>query len=67
VIGTINDETAGTCVWCRQHTDEGVGVQFKDGLSGFFCKKDFWAALKARHGAPDKKVETPPGVKSSQS
>lgn len=54
---TINQYTTGTCIWCRQ-TDEGVQAQFKDGLSGFLCKKDFWAALKARAS------ETPPQTES---
>jgi hypothetical protein len=37
----------GKCVWCCQ-TTEGVQAKFQDGLSGFLCRKDFWAAVKAR-------------------
>lgn len=37
----------GRCVWCCQ-TTEGLDVKFKDGFQGFLCKKDFWAAVKAR-------------------
>lgn len=44
---TIVNYGEGKCCWCCQ-TGEGVQTQFKDGLSGFLCKKDFWAALKAR-------------------
>jgi len=42
----------GKCVWCCQET-EGVQTTFKDGLSGFLCKKDFWAAVKARSEAKE--------------
>lgn len=44
---TIVNYGQGKCCWCCQ-TGEGVEASFKDGLSGFLCKKDFWAALKAR-------------------
>jgi hypothetical protein len=37
----------GKCVWCCQQS-EGVQATFSDGLKGFLCKRDFWAALKAR-------------------
>jgi len=37
----------GKCIWCCQQS-EGVQAAFPDGLKGFLCKKDFWAALKAR-------------------
>ena len=44
---TIISYGEGKCVWCCQIT-EGVQTTFKDGLSGFLCKKDLWAAVKAR-------------------
>lgn len=44
---TIISYSEGKCVWCCQ-TGEGVQAKFQDGLSGFFCKKDLWAAIKAR-------------------
>jgi hypothetical protein len=50
MLVSINNVSSGTCVWCRQSIDDGVQAQFKDGFAGFFCKKDFWAALKARAG-----------------
>ena len=47
MLVTIARCGTGKCVWCR--TDgEGVQAAFKDGLQGFFCRKDFWQALKAR-------------------
>jgi hypothetical protein len=46
-MGTIIRYGEGKCVWCCQ-TTEGVEATFKDGLKGFLCKKDFWAAVKAR-------------------
>lgn len=48
---TILSYGEGKCVWCC-HTAEGVQAKFQDGLSGFLCRKDFWAAVKARSG-PD--------------
>lgn len=42
----------GKCVWCMT-VGEGVQAQFKDGLSGFFCRKHLWEALKARSGAKE--------------
>ena len=44
---TILSYGEGKCCWCCQ-TAEGVQTKFQDGLSGFLCKKDFWAAVKAR-------------------
>jgi len=44
---TIQSYGVGKCVWCCQ-TKEGVHATFKDGLTGFFCKKDVWAAIEAR-------------------
>lgn len=44
---TIGKFGEGVCAWCCQST-EGVTARFADGLQGFFCKRDFWAALKAR-------------------
>ena len=57
MLVTIHNLTTGTCAWCRQQTDDGVQAQFKDGLTGFFCKKDFWAALKARAAEPPSQSE----------
>ncbi len=53
VLVTIASCGAGKCVWC-QTTGEGVQASFRDGLAGFVCRRDFWAALKAR----SKKKET---------
>jgi len=47
MLVTIASGGEGKCVWC-QATGEGVQATFKDGLAGFLCRKDFWAALKAR-------------------
>ena len=47
MLATIAKCETGTCVWCKSH-GEGVQVRFEDGLSGFFCRKDFWTALKVR-------------------
>lgn len=47
MLVTIAKCGTGKCAWCR--TDgEGVQATFKDGLQGFFCRKDFWQAMKAR-------------------
>lgn len=68
MLVTIQNVTTGTCAWCRQQSDDGVQAQFKDGLSGFFCKKDFWAALKARASEPPVRDESrPPAARSTQS
>jgi hypothetical protein len=47
MLVTIASCGDGKCVWC-QTTGEGVQATFKDGFAGFLCRKDFWAALKAR-------------------
>jgi hypothetical protein len=44
---TVTSYGEGKCCWCCQ-TTEGVQAKFADGLSGFLCRKDFWAAIKAR-------------------
>ena len=44
---TIQSYGEGKCCWCCQ-TKEGVHATFKDGLTGFLCKKDMWAAIEAR-------------------
>lgn len=68
MIVAIQSHTSGTCVWCRLQSDDGVQAQFKDGLSGYFCKKDFWAALKARAEESASPVEASPKVaRSAQS
>ena len=51
---TVISYGEGKCVWCCQQT-EGVQATFKDGLSGFLCKKDFWSALKSRSEAKETK------------
>lgn len=38
----------GTCVWCTKPSDDGLVVEFKDGLTGCLCRRCFWAALKVR-------------------
>jgi hypothetical protein len=49
---TVLNYGEGKCVWCCQD-GEGVQAKFQDGLQGFFCKKDFWAAVKARSEAKE--------------
>lgn len=44
---TITAFGEGKCVWCLERTD-GVHTQFKDGLTGFLCRKHFWQALHMR-------------------
>lgn len=44
---TVTKNGEGKCVWCCQETD-GVHAKFQDGLQGFFCWRDFRAAVKAR-------------------
>jgi hypothetical protein len=44
---TITAISEGTCTWCREQT-EVVTAQFRDGLTGTFCKKHLWQALKVR-------------------
>jgi hypothetical protein len=48
---TITGITQGKCTWCLEHT-EIVTAQFRDGLTGTFCKKHLWQALKVRCDAP---------------
>jgi hypothetical protein len=44
---TITGITHGKCTWCLERT-EVVNAQFRDGLTGTFCKKHLWQALKVR-------------------
>jgi len=44
---TISTFGEGKCVWCCTH-GEGAQAKFQDGLSGFFCRKHLWEAIKAR-------------------
>lgn len=48
MIVTIEKTGTGKCLWCRVQGDDGVQVQFKDGLTGYLCRKHFWEALKSR-------------------
>lgn len=50
MLVAINNHGAGVCAWCCQKTDDSVEADFKDGLSGTFCKKHFWEALRKRSG-----------------
>ena len=50
---TISKFGEGKCGWCMSH-GEGVQAKFQDGLAGFFCKRHFWEALKARGEQPAK-------------
>ena len=63
-MGTIVSYGEGKCIWCCQNT-EGVDATFKDGLRGFLCKKDFWAAVKARSDI--KETSDAQGLNSRQS
>lgn len=45
---TITQFGEGKCIWCCSQTTEGVHARFQDSLAGYLCKKDFWAAMKAR-------------------
>jgi hypothetical protein len=56
---TITKVDTGKCIWCLENA-EGVQAQFKDGLSGFFCKKHFWQAMQVRGERP---VEENPPVR----
>ena len=44
---TITNYGEGKCVWCLAH-GEGVQAVFKDGLTGFLCRKHLWEAMKSR-------------------
>lgn len=52
MLATIEKCETGTCVWCKAR-GEGVQAKFEFGLQGFFCKKDFWTALKVRFEAKE--------------
>ena len=56
MLVTIDKHSAGTCVWCRKRTDDGVEAKFQDGLSGFLCWTDFKKAVKARSEVEPKKT-----------
>ena len=49
---TITSYGEGKCVWYLAH-GEGVQAVFKDGLTGFLCRKHFWEAMKARTAQSD--------------
>lgn len=53
---TIVSYGEGKCVWCCTH-GEGVQATFSDGLSGFFCRRHVWDALKARAESADRKED----------
>lgn len=61
MIVTIEKFTTANCVWCCAKNVEGVEVRFEDGLNGFICKRDFWAALKARAQEPRPRQQSPAG------
>ena len=69
VMLTITSYGEGKCVWCLAH-GEGVQSVFKDGLTGFLCRKHFWEALKSRSEQIDSKeketshAESQPGRKA---
>ena len=52
---TITGIAQGKCTWCLEHT-EVVTAQFRDGLTGSFCKKHLWQALKVRCDSPAPKT-----------
>ncbi len=54
---TITSYGEGKCVWCLVH-GEGVQAVFKDGLTGFLCRKHFWEALKSRSQPTEQSKET---------
>jgi hypothetical protein len=54
---TIKRYGEDTCAWCMER-GEGVQAEFQDGLKGFFCKRDFWSAVKARQGKKLTRAET---------
>ncbi len=66
---TITSYGEGKCVWCLAH-GEGVQAVFKDGLTGFLCRKHFWEAMKSRSEQFDSKeketnhAESQPGRKA---
>ena len=66
MLATIEKCETGTCVWCKAR-GEGVQAKFEFGLQGFFCKKDFWTALKVRFEAKEEGdvAETPPARRTA--
>lgn len=56
---TIARYGEGKCVWCQTQS-EGVQAAFKDGLSGFFCRKHLWDALRAREGTEESDASRAP-------
>ena len=70
VMLTITSYGEGKCVWCLAH-GEGVQAVFKDGLTGFLCRKHFWEAMKSRSEQIDSKeketshAESQPGRRTS--
>lgn len=66
MLVTINNLTAGTCIWCCQNANDAVDASFKDGLKGTFCRKHFWEALKSRsEEQPPQVVSREPAGKAS--
>jgi hypothetical protein len=66
MLATIEKCETGTCVWCKTR-GEGVQATLEFGLKGFFCKKDFWTALKVRFEPKegDDVAETPTNSRST--
>ena len=61
---TITNYGEGQCAWCLAR-GEGVHAVFKDGLSGFLCRKHLWEALKARSSqTEERRVVAPPEKRS---
>ncbi len=57
---TIRRYGQGDCMWCTQSGD-GVEAEFKQGFTGFFCKRCFWTAVKVRHGKAQPDSAQPKG------
>jgi hypothetical protein len=57
---TIEGYGTGTCIWCRQES-EGVQAEFRDGLTGFLCRKHFWQALRIRSDSSASRATGRPG------
>jgi len=64
MLVTIARYGEGKCVWCQTQS-EGVQAAFKDGLSGFFCRKHLWDALKARAGTEGSDASREAGSRSA--
>lgn len=62
---TISNYGEDKCTWCLAH-GEGVQATFKDGLTGFLCRKHFWEALKARAEQSEERRATAPTEKRPQ-